>query len=58
MKQQRYLLPDGRTAANMKEGCEMLGVTSRVFRALIKKEEITKTIISKPKEDEYNESNK
>jgi len=32
-----YLLPDGRTADNMKLACEMMSLGAKGFRALIRK---------------------
>jgi predicted transcriptional regulator len=38
-----YLLPDGRTAENKKEVCELLELSSGYFRSLVKKGVIRKT---------------
>ncbi|NPA35490.1 MAG: hypothetical protein GXO47_01430 [Chlorobi bacterium] len=42
-----YILPDGRRAENMKEGCEMMQIGRRGFRALVKKGTIKKGTIKK-----------
>lgn len=38
-----YLLPDGRTAINKKEVCEIMGLSSGNFRRLVKEQVIKKT---------------
>jgi hypothetical protein len=38
-----YLLPDGRTAINKKEVCEIMGLSSGYFRRLVKEQVIKKT---------------
>jgi hypothetical protein len=48
-----YLLPDGRTADNMKQACEMMGMGAQGFRALIRKG-VVKKITSETERYERN----
>ena len=38
----QYTLPNGKIAENMKEGCNIMNITSHSFRRLVKKEIIKK----------------
>ncbi|MFK5856477.1 MAG: hypothetical protein QM503_10130 [Bacteroidota bacterium] len=42
-----YLLPDKRTARNMKEACEMMELGPQGFRALVRKGVVKKVTTSK-----------
>lgn len=49
-----YILPDGSTAANMKEGANKLGKSGTVFAALVKKGIIKKVITSNTNSNDNN----
>ena len=42
-----YLLPDKRTAENMKQACEMMNLGPQGFRALVRKGVVKKVTTSK-----------
>ena len=56
MKTHIYIIPDGRRANNMKEGCEMMGIQSESFRKLVRRGDIKKLNTSKG-EVNYEEQN-
>ena len=58
MEQKRlYVLPDGRRAENMKQGCEMMNIQSESFRRLVKRGVIRKEFINMSKSEEHGKDN-
>lgn len=45
MEKHLYILPNGFTASNMKDGCEILGIQSEAFRRRVRAGIILKTVV-------------